>query len=169
MFDSAGLRVLPHSECLELLRSVPIGRIVYSEHAMPAIQPVSFILFHGQIVIRTPSGSKLCAAARNAVVAFEVDSFAADLRSGRSVTVLGHAAELTDPSELTEVRALGLRLWSPVRVDHFIKIEMEIVSGRALPDSPPADSLEQVVTPESGGSSATLGTHRAMSRGDLGT
>lgn len=169
MFDSAGLRVLRRHECVELLRREHVGRIVYTECAMPAIQPVPFGVHRDVIVIRTDKGSKLSAAARNAVVAFEVDMISPDLRSGWSVAVLGHASELTDDAELAEVRALGLRLWSPVRLDYFLKIEMEIVSGRQLPCPVRQTSLEQVVTPESRASSATLGAQRATAREHPGT
>lgn len=169
MFDSAGLRALRRHECVELLRGEQLGRIVYTDSALPAIQPVHFTVHRDVIVIRTDTGSKLAAAARNAVVAFEVDTFTADLRSGWSVVVLGHASEVTDDRELAEVRALDLRLWSPVRLDNYIKIEMEIVTGRELAGPPHRTSLEQVVTPKSGGASATLSTHWAMSRGDTDT
>lgn len=166
MFDSAGLRALRRHECVELLRGAAIGRIVYTDSAMPAIQPVHFIVHRDVIMIRTDTGGKLAAAARNAVVAFEVDAFTADFGSGWSVVVLGHAREVTDNSELAEVRALDLRLWSSVRLDNYIKIEMEIVTGRELAGPPSHTSLEQVVTPKSGGASATLSTHWAMSRGN---
>lgn len=32
------------AECLSLLRTVPVGRIVFTECALPAIQPVNFTL-----------------------------------------------------------------------------------------------------------------------------
>ncbi len=73
--DSAGLEILSREECLDLLSSSPIGRIVFTDRALPAVQPVNFCLFEGNVVIRTMAGSKLAAAARNAVVAFEVDDF----------------------------------------------------------------------------------------------
>src|SRR5437868_8294177 len=89
--DSAGLQVLSPEECLLLLGSARIGRIVYTDRALPAVLPVAFCLDGTDIVIRTAAGSTLAAATRNAVVAFEADDFDPDMRSGWSVTAVGHA------------------------------------------------------------------------------
>ncbi|MFD9669313.1 pyridoxamine 5'-phosphate oxidase family protein [Rhodococcus sp. NPDC059968] len=44
----------PHRrECLGLLRSVPVGRLVYTEDALPAVRPVPFAAPGGQFVIPT--------------------------------------------------------------------------------------------------------------------
>ena len=40
------LHTLHRAECLRLLRTVEVGRIVYTEFALLAVQPVNFIL-HG--------------------------------------------------------------------------------------------------------------------------
>src|SRR5918995_1902393 len=71
--DSAGLEVLSREESLDLLASVPLGRIVITQRALPAILPVNFVLDHGSVVIRTGEGSKLAVATPRAVVAFQVD------------------------------------------------------------------------------------------------
>ncbi|ANS32007.1 hypothetical protein R1CP_37005 (plasmid) [Rhodococcus opacus] len=44
---------LTTGECLALLRSVPIGRLVYTENALPAVRPVTFAAPDGDIVIPT--------------------------------------------------------------------------------------------------------------------
>ncbi|WP_084965757.1 pyridoxamine 5'-phosphate oxidase family protein [Thermoactinospora rubra] len=59
--DGSGLRVLSRRECLELLASAPIGRIVFTDRALPAVQPVNFRLDGERVVIRTTTGSKLAA------------------------------------------------------------------------------------------------------------
>ncbi|MEV0831043.1 pyridoxamine 5'-phosphate oxidase family protein [Nonomuraea rubra] len=63
----------------------------FTDRALPAVQPVAFHLDGERIVIRTGIGSKLAAATRNAVVAFEADEFDPEERTGWSVTVIGHA------------------------------------------------------------------------------
>ncbi|MFC7039461.1 pyridoxamine 5'-phosphate oxidase family protein [Nonomuraea rubra] len=60
--DSAGLQVLTHEECMRLLPSRPIGRIVFTDRALPAVQPVNFCLDDQDIVIRTAAGSNAQAA-----------------------------------------------------------------------------------------------------------
>ncbi|MFI6802128.1 pyridoxamine 5'-phosphate oxidase family protein [Streptosporangium canum] len=53
--DSPELQVLTREECLDLLSAAPIGRIVFTDHALPAVQPVNFHLNDQAIVIRTRS------------------------------------------------------------------------------------------------------------------
>src|SRR3954454_19284755 len=57
--DSAGLEVLSNEECIRLLSRVPVGRIVYTDRALPAVQPVTFVVDGWSIVIRTASRSRL--------------------------------------------------------------------------------------------------------------
>ncbi len=130
--DSAGLEVLSPEECLALLASVPIGRIVFTDRALPAVQPVNFHLDGRDIVIRTAIGSKMAAAARNAIVAFEVDDFDADLRTGWSVTIVGPARAVSDPLEIARLGQLPLTTWAPGSRDHFIVIRAEQISGRRI-------------------------------------
>src|SRR5262245_56603171 len=86
--DSEGLEVLSRSECIELMGSVPIGRIVFTHQALPAIRPFSFTVVNGTVVIPTRPGSNLASAAPGAVVAFQADAFDANASSGWSVTVV---------------------------------------------------------------------------------
>ncbi|MFI7127876.1 pyridoxamine 5'-phosphate oxidase family protein [Nonomuraea sp. NPDC050153] len=131
--DSSGLQVLSREECLGLLSTTPIGRIVFTDHALPAVQPVNFHLDGHSIVIRTSTGSKLAAATRRAVVAFEADEFDPELRTGWSVTAVGHARAVTDPDEMDRLAALPLPIWAPGSRDHYIVIDAEQVSGRRIP------------------------------------
>ncbi|MFB9895271.1 pyridoxamine 5'-phosphate oxidase family protein [Planobispora takensis] len=130
--DSAGLRVLSHEECMNLLATAPIGRIVFTDRALPAVQPVNFVLDGADIVIRTTVGSKLAAATRRAIVAFEADAFDSEGRTGWSVTVVGHARAVDDPAEAERLAGLPLTPWAPGSRDHFIVIAAEQVSGREI-------------------------------------
>lgn len=130
--DSAGLQVLSYEECMSLLGSCPIGRIVFTDRALPAVQPVNFCLDGEDIVIRTAAGSKLAAATRRTVVAFEVDEFDPAARTGWSVTVVGHARAVEDPVEAGRLAALPLTPWASGARDHFIVVAAEQVSGRRI-------------------------------------
>ncbi len=130
--DSSGLQVLSRQECLRLLSCAPIGRIVFTDRALPAVQPVNFRLDGEHIVIRTSIGSKLAAATRHAVVAFEADEFDPDLRTGWSVTVVGHARAVHDLDEIARLAALPLTAWAPGNRDHYIVVEAEQVTGRRI-------------------------------------
>ncbi|GAA4964580.1 nitroimidazol reductase NimA-like FMN-containing flavoprotein (pyridoxamine 5'-phosphate oxidase superfamily) [Nonomuraea thailandensis] len=89
--DSAGLQVLTREECMRLPPSRPIGRIVFTDRALPAVQPVNFCLDEQDIVIRTAAGSEPAATTRRSVVAFEADDSGTGARSGWPVTVVGCA------------------------------------------------------------------------------
>jgi nitroimidazol reductase NimA-like FMN-containing flavoprotein (pyridoxamine 5'-phosphate oxidase superfamily) len=132
MYDSGGLEILTERECRDLLVGASLGRIVFTDRALPAIQPVSFALCDGDVVIRTSAGSKLAAAARNAVVAFEADQFDTSIRTGWSVVVIGHARVVAENGELTRLRGLSLHAWAPDERDYYIAITPEMISGRRL-------------------------------------
>ena len=130
--DGSALQSLSRDECLALLASVPVGRIIYTRRALPAVELVNFALDQGDIVIRTDRGGKLAAATRGAVVAFEADQLDLDTRSGWSVTAIGPSSEVTDPDDLARLRTIGLRAWAPGARDHFIRISPVMLNGRRL-------------------------------------
>lgn len=135
MYDSGGLEILSEQECRQLITSVPLGRIVFTDRALPAIQPVNFLMSDGEVILRTSSGSKLAAAARNTVVAFEVDEFDPAIHTGWSVVIVGHARVVSENGELAHLRRLPLRTWGPIAQDHYIAITPELISGRRLPEA----------------------------------
>lgn len=134
--DASGLQVLSRQECLDLLCTALIGRIVFTDRALPAVQPVNFHLYGDQIVIRTSIGSKLAAATQRTVVAFEADEFDPDARTGWSVTAVGHARAVHDPEEIARLARLPLLPWAPGSRDHYIVVDAEHVSGRRITAAP---------------------------------
>jgi nitroimidazol reductase NimA-like FMN-containing flavoprotein (pyridoxamine 5'-phosphate oxidase superfamily) len=132
MSDRRQLEVLDRARCLELLGTVRVGRLVFTEDGLPAVQPVNFRMCGDEPVIRVAGGTKLRAAVGKAVVAFEADELDPDLRTGWSVTVVGHASVVTDVSELVELSGVWLQPWVGGRRDHFIRIRAEKVTGRVL-------------------------------------
>ena len=126
------LETLDRSECLRLLTTVPVGRIGVSINALPVILPVNFALVGTNIVIRTVPGTKLDAATRRAVVAFEVDSYAPDGSWGWSVLVQGVCSEVTDAAERAALAASQLRPWAfqDGVAERVVRIETSFVNGR---------------------------------------
>ena len=91
--DRNGLVVLGRTECLRLLSGASVGRLAVTVGALPVILPVNFLrLDRDRVLIRTTTGTKLDAATRHAVVAFEVDDFDSFSHTGWSVCVTGVAA-----------------------------------------------------------------------------
>jgi uncharacterized protein len=130
--DSAGLEVLSPHDCLALAQTVPIGRIVFTDQALPAVQPVNFLLEDGCVIIRTGEGTKLAAALPHTVVAFEIDDYDVRTQSGWSVTIVGRAESVIDAAESARFARLPLRTWAPGARDHFVRIQPEYISGRRI-------------------------------------
>ena len=124
------LEVLNRRRCLDLLETVRVGRLVFTEDALPAVHPVNFRLWREDVVIRIAGGAKLAAATENLVVAFQADELDPDLRTGWTVTVVGHAQPITDISELVELGGTFLQPWVEGRRDHFVRIRTEKMTGR---------------------------------------
>ena len=82
--DGSALTQLPRADCLKLMASVSVGRVIYTRRALPAVELVSFTFDAGDIVLRTDPSGKLAAAARGAVVAFEADWVDLDQQVGWS-------------------------------------------------------------------------------------
>ncbi len=130
MTKGSELDVLTRRQCLDLLQRPRVGRLVFTEDALPAVQPVNYRMWHDDVVIRVAGGGKLTAATDNQVVAFEADELDADLHTGWSVTVVGHAKPITDVDELVEVAGTFVQPWAEGKRDHFVRITTEKVTGR---------------------------------------
>lgn len=130
--DRNGLEVLDRAECLRLLSRATLGRIGVTSGALPTILPVNFCLDDDRILILTGCGSKLDAATRHAVVAFQVDDFDPLWHSGWSVVVVGVAHEVDDPDELEALSALPMARWAPYGNGRVIAIDTDLVSGRRI-------------------------------------
>ena len=130
--DRNGLEVLDKGESLELLRSAVIGRVLVTVGALPSAFPVNYALLGDDVVFRTGAGAKLTAAARDAVVAFQVDDFDARGHGGWSVLVTGHAEQIEAPADLAAVKRLPLQSWLPTQPETYIRIRSQLVTGRRL-------------------------------------
>ena len=124
------LDVLNRRQCLDLLQEVRVGRLVFTEDALPAVHPVNFRMWRDDVVIRVAGGAKLAAACDNLVVAFEADELDADLRTGWSVTIVGHAQQITKVDDLVEIAGTFVDPWVDGRRDHFVRIQSEKITGR---------------------------------------
>ena len=129
------IEVLPQGECVDLLSRAEVGRIVFSDRALPAILPVTFIIDDDCIVVRTARGSRLARAVDGAVVAFEADEMQPYARGGWSVVVTGQAWIEADPCERNRLAEL-LTPWVPGFKDVIIRIPLTVVTGRRVSGRP---------------------------------
>jgi len=63
MADDRRLEELTVAESLLLLGSVPVGRVVFTHRALPAIRPVNHLLAADRIIFRASLGAAITAAA----------------------------------------------------------------------------------------------------------
>lgn len=129
---------LSTERCLSLLASVPFGRVVFSQRALPAIRPVNHLVDDGNVIIRTDLGTALgSAAGQGTVVAYEADAIDAETRTGWTVVVTGVARVVTDPEEVD--RYLGLlHPWVDGDRACVIRIPPDLVTGYELVGEPAA-------------------------------
>ncbi|HLU54394.1 MAG TPA: pyridoxamine 5'-phosphate oxidase family protein [Pseudonocardia sp.] len=129
---TAELIELDEAECLRLLAGSEIGRVVFTDAALPAALPVNYLLDGQEIVFRTGDGSKLAAAARNSVVAFQVDQIDPETRTGWTVLGVGAAYEVVVPERLAKLATRLPEPWAPNRTEHTIAVPLQRLSGRRL-------------------------------------
>ncbi|MET8860840.1 pyridoxamine 5'-phosphate oxidase family protein [Streptomyces sp. NPDC004579] len=128
-----GFRELGRQECLDRLGGAPIGRLVHTRDALPAVLPVDFSLDdESAVVLRTSADSELARSIDGVVVAFEADSVDATAHSGWSVVVTGRALVVSDPAQHDHLTRTGPRSWMASPHYVFIRITSELVTGREL-------------------------------------
>ena len=99
-YDDAGLEILDASECLRLLSSVPVGRLVFTQGGLPVVR----------------------------LVAFEVDDIDLERRHGWTVTAIGHLSAVPE-GEAAELAGTAPS-WLRLRDRQLIRLGTESVSGR---------------------------------------
>ena len=129
--DHAGLETLPFDACLDLLGSVPLGRVGFYADGEVVILPVNHALDGQDVVFRTAPGSKLTSAGEQDAVTFEADQFDTRTRAGWSVLVTGRASVVYDEAEIRQPRPARLEPW-PAAVERafWIRIRPSSVTGR---------------------------------------
>jgi nitroimidazol reductase NimA-like FMN-containing flavoprotein (pyridoxamine 5'-phosphate oxidase superfamily) len=128
----SGAHVLSREECLSLLATMPVGRLVFTDRALPAVVPVNFVLSGKHIVLRTGATSSLAAGVRGSVVAFEVDRIDPAGHRGWSVTVVGRAEHVTDPDWIARLEQLPPAVVGGQRAGAVRGHHVELVNGRRV-------------------------------------
>lgn len=131
MYTDIRTTVLDQRECWQLLSTVQVGRLGYSELVMPVIRPVPFALHRSDIVVALgESAIRPDAWHKSTIVAFEAGVWQAATLSGWSVHIVGHAAPVKFPNEEAELEDLGLIAWIDGEPARYLRISTELMSGR---------------------------------------
>ncbi|MBK5305490.1 MAG: pyridoxamine 5'-phosphate oxidase family protein [Frankiaceae bacterium] len=101
------LEALSRAECLELLSRGSLGRVAFTERALPAIRPLNYALVGNHLVLRTEADG-LGRRLDGQIVAFEVDEIDAEQQTGWSVVVTGSARLLRNPGDLVRAEPVPL-------------------------------------------------------------
>jgi len=122
---------LDRTECLELLRTARIGRVVLSVDCLPVALPVNLAVSGDDVVFSTNVGVKTDAAVAGRVVSVEIDDIDAIYHTGWSVLATGVARVVTDEAEIAAL-ASRLRPWAAGPHPFLIKVPSTLISGRRL-------------------------------------
>jgi nitroimidazol reductase NimA-like FMN-containing flavoprotein (pyridoxamine 5'-phosphate oxidase superfamily) len=121
------LTELRREECLRLLAGGVVGRVVFTEAALPAAHPVTYLLDGDEIVFRTAGGGKM-----HHIIAFQTDEIDPASRTGWSVLAVGQAYEVTDSQRLAGLADRMPAPWSTHRDGHTVAIPLQRLTGRRL-------------------------------------
>jgi nitroimidazol reductase NimA-like FMN-containing flavoprotein (pyridoxamine 5'-phosphate oxidase superfamily) len=132
MLIDEGLEVLTEEQCRELLALGMVGRVGITIQGLPVIMPVNYVLVDGDIVFRTSDGTKLHAATKRAVIAFEVDTHDAEEQSGWSVLAIGRSSSVTDEAEQVALDEYEITPWAGGERNKYVRLRPELISGRRI-------------------------------------
>jgi hypothetical protein len=76
-------------ECMRLLGTAELGRLGFTQSALPVVQPVTYRLSEGAVVIPAVPDHPATCALRDGIVVLGVDSFDDALADGWAVSVVG--------------------------------------------------------------------------------
>jgi hypothetical protein len=114
--------------------SVSMGRIVFTQRAMPAIRPVNHLVDEQVIIIRSHLGAAIVALSGErdgAVVCYEADDIDPVRHTGWSVIATGTARLVRDPAVIARYEQ-GLEPWAAGQMDYVIAIRPQILTGLRL-------------------------------------
>ncbi len=134
---------LDRAEALDLLGGVSLGRIVFTQNALPTIRPVNHMIDRGQIVIRTHAGAALTlhtdrAGTGGVVVAYEADDIDPETHLGWSVIVTGYAHLVRNAADVARYQDM-LEPWVDHSMDNVVRVNPIMVTGFRLAIARPPD------------------------------
>ncbi|MGO4457100.1 pyridoxamine 5'-phosphate oxidase family protein [Streptomyces sp. M-16] len=130
------MRELDRAEALRLVATVSLGRIVFTQQALPAVRPVNHLVEGEDIIVRIHDDGALASLVAPAdvpgvVVAYEADAIDPVTHLGWSVVVTGYACPVTDADEAARFASL-LRPWVGHPMTRALRIRPDLVTGFRL-------------------------------------
>lgn len=136
MTAARGAGPLDADRCRQLLGAGGVGRVVFSQAALPAVVTMNYTVHAGRLHFRTAADTALARSVADAVVAFNVDR---DEGSGVppdgpgggawSVTVTGRCRKLEDPPPAVRD---ALQAWAPGVREEFFALDLALLTGHRI-------------------------------------
>lgn len=123
------IQELDPQECLQLLAGARVGRVVYSDGAIPVCTPVNFRLDGDEVVFRTSPRTRLAIAAPGTVVSFEIDAVDELTETGWSVLATGVAERVDDERRVRHLEGLQLNTWVDEDRTTWLRIPLTRLHG----------------------------------------
>jgi hypothetical protein len=122
---------LPEDECLRLLATRRVGRLVFVDEEGPVALPVNYVSQEGAILLRTSPHGSIGLHVRDRIVGFEVDDLDEASRTGWSVVLRG-TASFVDTEDLPVGPGARPQPWPDGVRSLHVRISRTSVSGRRL-------------------------------------
>jgi nitroimidazol reductase NimA-like FMN-containing flavoprotein (pyridoxamine 5'-phosphate oxidase superfamily) len=132
---------LDDEAALELLATVPYGRIIFVRDGDPEVRPLSHLVDAGEVIVRTRLNAALSEAVERVdglKASFEADQLDVEQRTGWSVIVSGTATTVSDPVRRARYKDL-LRTMLAGTEDTVIAIRPKSVTGIRIVPAPAGD------------------------------
>ena len=125
----------------EFLTAHRIGRLAIVIGGEPDIFPVNYVVDGQSLVFRTAEGSKLLAASLGGRMAFQVDEWTHE----GAVSVLAHGTpHVMEGEERESATSLELDPWVPTHKEHWVRLEVDEVTGRRFRFGPEPEPFHPV-------------------------
>jgi nitroimidazol reductase NimA-like FMN-containing flavoprotein (pyridoxamine 5'-phosphate oxidase superfamily) len=129
---------LDEAECLELLGTEGLGRLVYNSRYGPTALPVEYKVYEGSIVFRTAQDTFTDEDLRTGIahaeyhVALEIDQIDLAAREGWTVLVRGAAHHVDTEAERASIVDTGVEPWIEGEPEHFVRINPTRIWGHRI-------------------------------------
>ncbi len=132
---------LDEVQAWEFLTAHRIGRLAIVIGGEPDIFPVNYVVDGQSLVFRTAEGSKLLAASLGGRMAFQVDEWTHE----GAVSVLAHGTpHVMEGEERESATSLELDPWVPTHKEHWVRLEVDEVTGRRFRFGPEPEPFHPV-------------------------
>ena len=117
-------------ECLELLGMATVGRLVFTDRALPVILPVFVSVEETHVLLRSITGTDVSSIVDGSVIALEAGPITAAPCVGWSVTVTGRAFTTRDTT--TQSRQFAVEGCPSADGGELLELQAGLVSGHRL-------------------------------------